>query len=70
MSLVHSANQTTDLKQRDHAFIRDYGFILALICMVLALLGCQRDFHASTGRKWNHERAYHRRALTDPTHYL
>jgi hypothetical protein len=38
MSLVRSANQTTDLKQRDDGFIRNYGFILALICMVLALL--------------------------------
>jgi hypothetical protein len=38
MSLVHSANQTTDLKQRGHGFIRNYGFILALICMALALV--------------------------------
>jgi hypothetical protein len=32
MSLVYRTNQTTDFKQRD------YGFILVLICMALALL--------------------------------
>jgi hypothetical protein len=32
MSLVHRTNQTTNLEQGD------YGFILVLICMALALL--------------------------------
>ena len=32
MSLVYRTDQRTDLKQRD------YGFILALICLALALL--------------------------------
>ena len=38
MSLVGHINQRSDLKQRDHSFIRDYGFILALIGVVLALV--------------------------------
>jgi hypothetical protein len=32
MSLVYRTNQTTNLEQRD------YGFILVLICMALAVL--------------------------------
>ena len=38
MSLVGRINQRTDLKQRDYGFLRDYGFILALIGMALALV--------------------------------
>jgi hypothetical protein len=38
MSLAHSTNQTTDLKQRDYRFLRDYGFILALVCMALTIV--------------------------------
>jgi len=32
MSLLYQTHQTTDLKRRD------YGFVLALVCMVLALV--------------------------------
>ena len=38
MSLAYRADQRTDLKQRQYDFIRDYGFILALVCMALAIV--------------------------------
>lgn len=38
MSLANRISQRTDLKQRDHGFTRNYGFILALICIALALV--------------------------------
>lgn len=38
MSLVYRTNERTDLKHRDYSFLRDYGFILALVCVALALV--------------------------------
>ena len=38
MSLVYRTHERTGLKHRDYSFIRDYGFILALVCMALALV--------------------------------
>ena len=38
MSLVDRINQRTVLKQRDSGFIRNYGFILVLIGMALAVV--------------------------------
>jgi hypothetical protein len=62
MSLLYHTHQKTDLKERD------YDFILALVCMALAPRGCQRSFHASTRRRWNHQRNYVRRSLKTRRH--
>jgi hypothetical protein len=41
MSLLHHTYQKADLEDRD------YGFILALVCMGASHRGCQRNFCAT-----------------------
>jgi hypothetical protein len=48
MSLAYRADQRTDLKQRQYGFIRDYDFILALVCMALALVVASAIFTPAT----------------------
>jgi hypothetical protein len=38
MSLAYRTDQKADLKHRDYGLIRDYVFILALVCLALALV--------------------------------
>jgi hypothetical protein len=38
MSLAYRTDQRADTKHRNYGFIRDYGFILALVCLALALV--------------------------------
>ena len=38
MSLVYRTHERTGLKRRDYSSIRDYGFILALVCMALVIV--------------------------------
>jgi hypothetical protein len=38
MSLLYHSNEKADLKHTDYTDRTDYGFFLALFCMVLALL--------------------------------
>ena len=38
MSLLYHSNEKADLKHTDYSDNTDYGFILALFCMVLALV--------------------------------
>ena len=38
MSLLYHSNEKADLKHTDHSDYSYYGFILALFCMVLALV--------------------------------
>jgi hypothetical protein len=38
MSLLYHSNEKADLKRTDYTDRTDYGFILALFCMVLALV--------------------------------
>jgi hypothetical protein len=38
MSLAYRADQKADLKHHDYGLIRDYGLILALVCLALALV--------------------------------
>jgi hypothetical protein len=38
MSLAYRTDQKADLKHRDYGLIRDYGFILTLVCLALALV--------------------------------
>jgi hypothetical protein len=38
MSLLYHSNKKADLKRTDYTDRTDYGFILALVCMALALV--------------------------------
>jgi len=44
MSLLYHSNEKADLKRTDYTDRTDYGFILALFCMVLVLLVARAIF--------------------------